>query len=55
MQAAADRYRPQIDRYAQLMTALRPGKTVQTALYLVALNRLVSRDGLPSQLPGLTE
>ena len=55
MQAAADRYRPQIDRYAQLMTALRPGKTVQTALYLVALNRLVSRDGLPLQLPGLTE
>ena len=45
MQAAADKYRQQIDRYAQLMTALRPGKPVQTALYLVALDVLVGRDG----------
>jgi ATP-dependent helicase/nuclease subunit A len=45
MQAAAETYQAQIDRYAHLMTALRPDKPVQTALYLVALDVLVDRDG----------
>lgn len=45
MKAAADKYRAQIDRYGHLMAALRPNKPVQTALYLVALDVLVGRDG----------
>lgn len=45
MKATAEKYRAQIDRYGQLMAALRPNKPVQTALYLVALDVLVGREG----------
>jgi ATP-dependent helicase/nuclease subunit A len=51
IKAAAAHYQPQIDRYAQLMAALRPGKPIQTALYLVALDALVDRVGERLVLP----